>query len=124
LADGRPDRSFPSRCRLLSAADYRRVYRTGQRGSTGPFVWNACENNIDTPRLGLAVPKRVVRRAVDRSRIKRLIRESFRHHRQELPPVDIVVSVRSRPRDLYDPRLGGWVARIWDQAGAVARSAS
>ena len=41
-------------------------------------------------RLGLIVAKRVLKRAVDRNRAKRIIRESFRR-RLDLPPVDVVV---------------------------------
>lgn len=45
-------------------------------------------------RLGLAIAKKQVRLAVDRNRIKRLIRESFRTQRQALPPRDFIVLVR------------------------------
>lgn len=62
----------------------------------------------------MAVPKRVVKRATDRSRIKRLIRESFRHNRSRLPSVDIVVSVKTLPRDLYGPAFSRQVDKIWD----------
>lgn len=63
----------------------------------------------------MAVPKRAVRRAIDRSRIKRLIRESFRHHRSRLPAVDVVVSVKASPRDSHDPELTRRIDNIWDQ---------
>ena len=43
-------------------------------------------------RLGLIVSKRMLPRAVDRNRAKRVIRESFRHA-VELPAMDIVVRV-------------------------------
>lgn len=45
-------------------------------------------------RLGLAVSKKQARHAVDRNRLKRLIRESFRLYRHSLPQLDIVVMVR------------------------------
>ena len=38
--------------------------------------------------------KKHLRRATSRNRIKRLIRESFRHHQQELRGLDIVVLVK------------------------------
>lgn len=47
--------------------------------ATGDFLQiYAKPNNIDYPRLGLIVAKKVARRAVDRNRIKRLLREYFR----------------------------------------------
>src|SRR5699024_248951 len=42
-------------------------------------------------RMGMAVSRRVSVRAVERNRIKRQIRESYRHRRADLPPVDILV---------------------------------
>lgn len=44
-----------------------------------------------TPRLGLAISAKAVPRAVDRNRIKRLARESFRNARARLAAFDIVI---------------------------------
>jgi ribonuclease P protein component len=46
------------------------------------------------PRLGLAIAKRLMPRAVDRNRTKRLVREAFRHGRHALPARDYVVFAR------------------------------
>lgn len=48
-------------------------------------------NDVDTARLGMAVSRRVSLRAVERNRIKRLIRDSYRHRRDSLPCADILV---------------------------------
>ena len=48
---------------------------------------------MQTARLGLVIGKRAVRRAVDRNRVKRVLRETFRIRRLELPCVDIVVQL-------------------------------
>ncbi len=46
-------------------------------------------------RLGISIPRRLVKRAVDRNAIRRRIRESFRHNRQKLGGIDIVVMANS-----------------------------
>ena len=48
-------------------------------------------NGIEAPRLGLAIGKKNCRLSTGRNRLKRVIRESFRQHRQALGGVDIVV---------------------------------
>ena len=44
-------------------------------------------------RLGLIVAKRVVPRAHERNRHKRVCRERFRHNRSRLPAMDLVVQI-------------------------------
>lgn len=56
----------------------------------GPLWLAARPTDAGHARLGLIVGKRLLRRAVDRNRTKRLIRESFRR-RTDLPAMDIVV---------------------------------
>lgn len=51
-------------------------------------------NDAGEARLGLAIAKKQVRRAVDRNRIKRVVRESFRHHQNQLASMDCVVMAR------------------------------
>ena len=51
----------------------------------------ACANLCDYPRLGLAISKKKLAKAVARNRIKRIIRESFRQHLSLLAGLDIVV---------------------------------
>ncbi len=54
-----------------------------------------CERNaLDYPRLGLAISRKHAPAAVARSRIKRLIRESFRQHQEALAGLDVVVLAR------------------------------
>ncbi len=48
------------------------------------------ENDLQRPRLGVIATKRLGK-AVRRNRVKRLLREFFRHHKGILPPRDIVI---------------------------------
>ena len=43
----------------------------------------------------MAISKRHARTAVERNRVKRLVRETFRHHRAALPVIDVVVMLRN-----------------------------
>ncbi len=80
---------------MLSAEDYKKVFAQSDRSIDRYFtVLARYEEQQDPARLGLAVAKKHVRRAVDRNRIKRLLRESFRHHQQQLKGLDLVVLVK------------------------------
>jgi len=52
-------------------------------------------NPLGVPRLGLIVPKRVFPRAVDRNRMKRVLRELFRARQSRLGSRDILIRVNS-----------------------------
>ena len=54
-------------------------------------------NQVGFPRLGMIVAKRVLTRAVDRNRVKRCVRESFRLALPELPACDYVVRLLNKP---------------------------
>ena len=48
-------------------------------------------------RLGIALTRRLLPRAVDRNRVKRIIREAFRRHPLKEAGVDVVMALRERP---------------------------
>ena len=51
-------------------------------------------NNQDNARLGIIASKKILSRAVDRNRYKRIIREVFRQHSIKAQKLDMVVMVR------------------------------
>ncbi|MBS1141185.1 MAG: ribonuclease protein component [Proteobacteria bacterium] len=57
------------------------------------------ESNTEA-RLGLVVGKKLLKRAVDRNLVKRIVREQFRLRRAGLPPVDLVVRLATKPAPL------------------------
>lgn len=61
-----------------------------------PLQVIAVVNDVSRPRLGLVIGKRVSPRAVDRNRMRRIIREAFRLNAGELPALDIVVMQRQK----------------------------
>ena len=76
--------------KLLTADNYKFVFSKSQRFGNKSLTVLARENNLGYPRLGLAISKKSAKRAVDRNRIKRIFRESFRIHQHKLPNVDII----------------------------------
>jgi ribonuclease P protein component len=71
------------------------VFAEPRRSADRYFTVLARDNGLLHARLGLAVGKKHVRRAVGRNRIKRLVRESFRVHAGDLGGVDLVVLSRA-----------------------------
>ena len=66
-------------------------------------------------RLGLSVSARTVGNAVNRNRIKRVIRESFRLNTANLPAVDIVVNTRPGARESTNAQLANRLAQHWQE---------
>ena len=86
---------FPRQLRLLSSQDFQPVFKhTDCRSIDQRLTVLARQNELSYARLGLAISKRIIKTAVGRNRVKRLVRESFRQHQQELGGLDIVVMAR------------------------------
>ena len=69
---------FSRQSRLLKPAEFKSVFQQAIRSGDDCFRIMARANGIQHHRLGMAVAKKACSRAVDRNRIKRVIRENFR----------------------------------------------
>lgn len=92
MTDPSPGRATAGRgVRILKTADFQAAYAARARATDGRLVVYARPNGLALTRLGLSVSKKCGG-AVVRNRIKRLVREAFRHLRLGLPPgFDVVV---------------------------------
>lgn len=54
----------------------------------------AAPNSLDYSRLGMIVPKKLLAKAVARNRVKRLLREWFRQHQENLAGLDIIARLK------------------------------
>lgn len=73
----------------------------------------AVKNDFDHPRLGLVVAKKNIRKAVQRNRIKRVIRDNFRRHRHSIMNIDIVVLARKEALDATPSLLQKSLEKHW-----------
>jgi ribonuclease P protein component len=92
-----------SRGRLSRSAEFERVYRQGRSTANRHLVLYTFANaSSDMPRLGLSVSRKVGG-AVQRNRVKRLLREAFARVQDELrSDQDIVVVARPPAAELVE----------------------
>ena len=70
-----------------------------------PAAQRATHMDAASHRLGLAVSRKVDKRAVGRNRIKRLVRDWFRHYRIKLPDCDLVVIAKPSAKTALPQQL-------------------
>ena len=103
--------------RINDPRDFRRAFERKRSASDAALIVYGVENGRDHARLGISIGRKKVRRAVERNRIKRLLREVFRLSKGEWAPgVDLVVVPRGPGLTYAEasaalPRLGQAVAR-------------
>jgi ribonuclease P protein component len=115
----------PRRRRLSRSAEFERVYRQGRSKGNRYLVLYAFpreDGSAEGPRLGLSVGRRVGG-AVDRTRVKRVLREAFWEEAARLPTgSDYVVVARPESLGLAEregtPGIRAALAELVDQLDA------
>jgi len=107
------ERRFRRQSRLQDSSAYSRVFKKAERSRDKMFTVLYRENGAPEARLGLAISKKNCRLAVGRNRLKRVVRESFRHHRADLAGLDVVVlnqpaAMRASNKALFDSLHKHW----------------
>ncbi|MGA1073094.1 MAG: ribonuclease P protein component [Pseudohongiellaceae bacterium] len=110
------ENAFPKTARLLSPKDYKPVFDNSRyKVSTKQFLLLATASQARRPRLGLVIAKKNVSKAVQRNRLKRVLRESFRLRQSEIPLIDIVVLARKDADKLAPLELRKMIDRLIDE---------
>jgi ribonuclease P protein component len=107
-------KAFPRQSRLLRPQEFKRIFQATDCKSVDQYLTVLAKRNaLPQARLGLAISKKVVKTAVGRNRIKRLVRESFRQHQAILEALDIVVLCRNGAVDASNEVLFAALDKHW-----------
>ncbi|HEY6452462.1 MAG TPA: ribonuclease P protein component [Steroidobacteraceae bacterium] len=110
---------FPRARRVRKAGEFKRIYAGGRRLANEFFTVNVQPNALGAPRLGLSVAVRTMGNAVERNRVRRLIRESFRLNQTHLPALDIVIGVRPDSRAAAPAQLRASLEGLWQKLSSL-----
>jgi ribonuclease P protein component len=111
-----PNHRFPKAMRLLSPSEFERVFAARLSAGDASIVLYGAANDLDHPRLGLTVSRKVGN-AILRNRWKRLLREAFRLKQHELPSFDFVCI----PRSATPPQLVHLLESLPELARSIQR---
>ncbi|MGB0662669.1 MAG: ribonuclease P protein component [Pontibacterium sp.] len=107
---------YPRSARLLTGEDFQAVFNDARvKVPDQHLLLLTRPNSLGHPRIGFVVSKKNVRLAVQRNRVKRIIRENFRLNQHKLPAVDIVVLARRGLGELENDALHNLCGRSWSR---------
>ena len=104
---------FKRTSRLLNRPSFQAVFQAKKKRFCGSFVIYSQKNQLNHPRIGIILSKKQVRLACDRNRLRRIIRESFRHHRNSLPNSDFVLVGLNRMQQLTSKEIVLCIEKQW-----------
>ena len=119
--------TFPRSARLRTPKQFQATFSQGRRISAALFRLHHRPAEIlptvgsaqASARVGISVSKRVATHAVERNRIKRIARDSFRQCRTQLPPGDYVLVGQRDAAGASSESLRAALASLWLRAGAL-----
>ena len=117
---------FPRHARLLLPAEYNRIFAAGKRFSGACVTLVAAFQELNEvgslvkssqrPRLGLAIAKKQIKRAHERNRVKRLLRECFRANTPCLAGLEFIAMAKSAAQKTPNLALKLEIERLFSKA--------
>jgi ribonuclease P protein component len=104
---------FSREDRLVSKQDFQTVFAKPDKISRKLLTVLYVKNSLLHARIGILISKQQVKQAVDRNRLRRIVRESFREHKNTLPALDMIVIVRSGIAQLSNQDCREYIDNLW-----------
>ena len=104
--------------RLKTPEQFQTVYKSRQWGGSKHFTFNVLaqdglDDNLGHGVLGPTVSKKVSKRAVDRNRIKRQIREYYRLRQHEINNAHLVITAKPSCKNASDKERYESLDELW-----------
>ncbi len=100
------DYCYPKTKRLLKPDEFKSVFNQPLfKIHNSHFMAFAYDSKSEHARLGMAITKKRIPRAVARNTIKRIIREQFRHKHSQLPALDLVFILKKSTKALSNDQM-------------------
>jgi ribonuclease P protein component len=96
---------FKKQNRLLDSKEYSFVFNKAEKIGNRYFIILFRKNNKIFPRLGLIIAKKNIKHAVNRNKIKRIVRESFRNKVNNLNENDYIFLAKKEISQLSNLEL-------------------
>lgn len=108
--------------RINRKQDFQSIFNQGERLTNAYFIFCYRISGRNKPRLGLVVNKRSARLAVNRNRIKRLNRETFRLRQHQLKAIDLIVIAKQQIDKAENPELLQCLNKLYDKLNDCCKS--
>jgi ribonuclease P protein component len=106
---------FPSSFRLKNSAQIQKILACAKKYRYPNLSVFIASNILKYPRLAIIISRKNVAKAVERNRIKRLIRESFRLNQDKITSNDIIVFGYRGINALTNFELQQCLIKIWQK---------
>lgn len=109
--------AFNKSQRLLKKADYDYVFEQAKKIATSDFIVLYRKNDLGYSRLGLAISKKMLAKAHDRNRVKRLLREGFRQ--RQLPSLDLIFLAKQGLAKKPNLSINNTLSKTWEKLSSL-----
>lgn len=117
-----PTQRFPRAARLLTPAQFDPVLRQGSRHHSPLFRAHVLATGGESSRLGITIAKRNVKLSVERNRLRRHMREAYRHARASLGGFDIVLIAKAGAHEHDGARVRQELSQLLVTIAALKRA--